>query len=246
MVRLQRWEALTATITELMSTQSASQVVADGQANGLPCAVLNTPGQFLVDPQAKLRGASGETIWLAPHRTSPYKFFQYWMNVPDHDVERFLLQLTLLPVESARAVAAAHAAAPEKREGQRVLAREVTTLVHGGPAAAAAEAASDVLFGSPLEGVDAATLETVAAEVPTTAVTGVGRRHGPRAGRAPGGDGPRQISQSDARRLRRSGRRVGQQRPGRAGAPRGRRTTCSTGASSCSAGDGSTTWSPLA
>ncbi|MFZ0000314.1 MAG: tyrosine--tRNA ligase, partial [Trebonia sp.] len=73
-------------------------------------------------------------VWLAADRTSPYQFFQYWMNVPDADVERFLLQLTLLPVEEAQAVAAAHLQAPNKRDGQRRLAREVTTLVHG-PAA---------------------------------------------------------------------------------------------------------------
>ena len=92
------------------------------------------------------------------------------MQVPDDDVERFLLQLTLLPIEEATAVAAAHRDAPERRDGQRRLAREVTTLVHGPEAAAAAEAASAVLFGLPLDGVEAATLETVAAEVPTTAI----------------------------------------------------------------------------
>ena len=56
-------------------------------------------------------------VWLAADRTSPYQFFQYWMNVPDADVERFLLQLTLLPVEECQKVAAEHAAAPIKREG---------------------------------------------------------------------------------------------------------------------------------
>ncbi|MGC1570049.1 MAG: tyrosine--tRNA ligase, partial [Trebonia sp.] len=81
-------------------------------------------------------------VWLAADRTSPYQFFQYWMNVPDADVERFLLQLTLLPVEEAQAVAAAHLQAPNKRDGQRRLAREVTTLVHGPAATAAAEEAS--------------------------------------------------------------------------------------------------------
>ncbi|MGB6616369.1 MAG: tyrosine--tRNA ligase, partial [Trebonia sp.] len=80
-------------------------------------------------------------VWLAADRTSPYQFFQYWMNVPDADVERFLLQLTLLPVEEAQAVAAAHLQAPNKRDGQRRLAREVTTLVHGPAATAAAEEA---------------------------------------------------------------------------------------------------------
>src|SRR6185295_7067764 len=65
----------------------------------------------------------------------------------------------------------AHQASPEHRAGQRTLAREVTAVVHGSVAAAAAEAASEVLFGSSLEGVDAATLETVAAEVPATTLS---------------------------------------------------------------------------
>jgi tyrosyl-tRNA synthetase len=114
------------------------------------------------------KSATGDNVWLGAHRTSPYRFFQYWMQVPDADIERFLLQLTMLPVEEAREAAAAHLAGPERREGQRRLAREVTTLVHGAEAARAAEAASAVLFGSPLGEVDAATLEAVAGEVPTT------------------------------------------------------------------------------
>jgi tyrosyl-tRNA synthetase len=114
------------------------------------------------------KSATGDNVWLGAHRTSPYRFYQYWMHVPDADIERFLLQLTMLPVEEARAVAAAHLAEPDRREGQRRLAREVTGLVHGLEATGAAEAASAVLFGSPLGEVDAATLEAVAGEVPTT------------------------------------------------------------------------------
>ena len=136
--------------------------------SGAAVHALTWPLLLQADGSKYGKTATGETIWLGAHRTSPYKFFQYWMNVPDHDVERFLLQLTLLPVESARSIAAAHAAAPERREGQRVLAREVTSLVHGGAAASAAEAASAVLFGSPLEGVAATTLETLASEIPTS------------------------------------------------------------------------------
>src|ERR1700753_454071 len=86
-------------------------------------------------------------VWLAADRTSPYQFFQYWMNVADDDIERFLLQLTLLPAEECQAIAAEHAAAPFKRSGQRRLAREITTIVHGAEATAAAEEASAILFG---------------------------------------------------------------------------------------------------
>jgi tyrosyl-tRNA synthetase len=127
---------------------------------------------LLLRSDGKKFGKSEEgAIWLAADRTSPYQFFQYWMNVTDADVERFLLQLTLLPVEEATAVAAAHAEAPFKREGQRRLAREVTTLVHGATAAGAAEEASAVLFGGSPAGASARALEFIAGEVPTSPFT---------------------------------------------------------------------------
>jgi tyrosyl-tRNA synthetase len=110
-------------------------------------------------------------VWLAADRTSPYQFFQYWMNVADADIERFLLQLTLLPVEEGRQVAAAHAEAPHRRAGQRRLAREVTTLVHGAEATGAAEEASAILFGGSPAGASARALEFLATEVPTSPFT---------------------------------------------------------------------------
>src|ERR1700733_5520418 len=116
----------------------------------------------------KFSKSEGDTVWLAADRTSPYQFFQYWMNVPDADIERFLLQLTLLPVEECAAVAHAHAQAPHKREGQRRLARETTTLVHGAEATAAAEEASAILFGGSPAGASGQALTFLATEVPTS------------------------------------------------------------------------------
>jgi tyrosyl-tRNA synthetase len=107
-------------------------------------------------------------VWLAADRTSPYQFFQYWMNVADADIERFLLQLTLLPVEECRAVAQSHAQAPHRREGQRRLARETTTLVHGAAATGAAEEASAILFGGSPAGASERALTFLATEVPTS------------------------------------------------------------------------------
>jgi tyrosyl-tRNA synthetase len=107
-------------------------------------------------------------IWLAADRTSPYQFFQYWINVTDADIERFLLQLTLLPVEECVSVARAHMEAPHRREGQRRLAREITTIVHGPEATAAAEEASAILFGGTPTGASAQALSFLASEVPTT------------------------------------------------------------------------------
>src|ERR1700734_2932491 len=107
-------------------------------------------------------------IWLAADRTSPYQFFQYWMNVADADIERFLLQLTLLPVAECREIAAAHAQSPYKRDGQRRLAQEITRLVHGPEATEAAEEASAILFGGSPAGASAQALEFLASEVPTS------------------------------------------------------------------------------
>jgi tyrosyl-tRNA synthetase len=110
-------------------------------------------------------------VWLAADRTSPYQFFQYWMNVTDDDIERFLLQLTLLSVEECHAIAAEHAQAPHRRSGQRRLAREITTIVHGAEAAAAAEEASAILFGGSPAGASVQALEFLATEVPTSPFT---------------------------------------------------------------------------
>jgi tyrosyl-tRNA synthetase len=93
------------------------------------------------------------------------------MNVADADIERFLLQLTLLPVEECAAIAAAHAEAPFRRAGQRRLAREITTIVHGPEATAAAEEASAILFGGSPSGASAQALEFLASEVPTSSFT---------------------------------------------------------------------------
>jgi tyrosyl-tRNA synthetase len=110
-------------------------------------------------------------VWLAADRTSPYQFFQYWMNVADADIERFLLQLTLLPVDECHAIAAAHAEAPHQRAGQRRLAREITTIVHGPEASAAAQEASAILFGGSPAGASTQALEFLATEVPTSPFT---------------------------------------------------------------------------
>jgi tyrosyl-tRNA synthetase len=124
---------------------------------------------LILRSDGKKFGKSEEgAVWLAADKTSPYQFFQYWMNVADADIERFLLQLTLLPVDEAKAIAAAHAQSPHQRAGQRRLARETTTLVHGPEATAAAEEASAILFGGSPAGASAQALEFLASEVPTS------------------------------------------------------------------------------
>lgn len=133
-------------------------------AHGLCWPLLTAPDG------TKLGKTTGARVWLSAARTSPYRFFQHWMHTDDRQVGEFLAKFTLLTIDDVEAIAAEHAAAPQRREGQRRLAREVTALVHGPAEAAAAEAASAVLFGGSPLAADAATLAAVAAEVPTLVV----------------------------------------------------------------------------
>jgi tyrosyl-tRNA synthetase len=114
----------------------------------------------------KFGKSEGENIWLDPARTSPYRLYQYFLNVADDDVGPLLLRLTTVPVADCRAIAAAHAAAPERREGQRALARALTEVVHGAATIEPVEEAAAVLFGShPITDAGLATLELLAGEV---------------------------------------------------------------------------------
>ncbi len=109
----------------------------------------------------------GGAVWLDSAKTSPYQFRQFWMTVDDVMVERYLLMYSLRPVEEIRSITTAHAAAPEQRQGQRALAEELTSLVHGSDAWRAAQAAADVLFGGDPAAVGADVLEVLAGEIPT-------------------------------------------------------------------------------
>lgn len=110
-------------------------------------------------------------LWLDPEKTSPYEFRQYWVQLPDEDVERFLLQLTLRSVEDIASLMDEHLASPEKRLAQRALATDVTTLVHGVVAERAAAEAAQVLFGGDPATASAEALAVVAREVPSSEVT---------------------------------------------------------------------------
>ena len=132
------------------------------QAHGLTWPLLTR------SDGAKFGKTAEGAIWLDPDRTSPYRFHQYFVQIPDEDVERSLLQFTMLPVAEIAEVVEAHQRDPGRREAQHTLANEVTTMVHGPGAAVAAEKAAQILFGSPVVDIDEAALEAVAAEVPTS------------------------------------------------------------------------------
>ena len=108
------------------------------------------------------------TVWLDPELTSPYAFFQFWLNAEDAGVGQYLRVFTFRSAEEIEALDKATAERPHAREGQRALARDVTTLVHGEEAAARAEAAAHALFGrGDLGALDERTLRDALAEVPT-------------------------------------------------------------------------------
>ncbi len=86
-------------------------------------------------------------VWLDPAQTSPYKFYQYWINVDDRDAGKYLRLFTLLSRQEIEALEKQIASAPEKREAQQALARAMTAQVHGEEAARVAEEVSRVLFG---------------------------------------------------------------------------------------------------
>jgi tyrosyl-tRNA synthetase len=116
------------------------------RVQGRPAFGLTMPLVTKTDGSKFGKTESG-TIWLDPARTSAYEMYQFWLNTPDADVVRFLRYFTFLPPERIAELAAVTRAVPEKREAQRVLARDVTALVHGEPAMRKAEAVSAARFG---------------------------------------------------------------------------------------------------
>lgn len=110
------------------------------------------------------------TVWLDPKRTSPYRFYQYWLNTEDDDVVRFLRLFTLLKqaeVDDLRQATADH---PHQREAQQRLAAEVTRMVHGDDGLERAVKASRALFGGSIEGLGADELSDIFADVPSATI----------------------------------------------------------------------------
>jgi tyrosyl-tRNA synthetase len=116
----------------------------------------------------KFGKSEGNAVWLDPRLTSPYALYQFWLNTDDADVIARLKVFTFLSRAEIERLADAVAAEPFKREAQRTLAGEVTTLVHGADATEAAIAAAQALFGQgDLSSLDEATLAAAIAELTT-------------------------------------------------------------------------------
>jgi tyrosyl-tRNA synthetase len=134
---------------------------------GVPAWGLTFP--LVTDAAGQKFGKStgGGSVWLDPEKTSPYRFYQFFINTEDRQVVEHLKKFTLLPHAEIEALTAEHARNPGARTAQRTLAREVTTLVHGQSACDDAVRASEIMFGGGLEGVTESVFKDVVGEVPT-------------------------------------------------------------------------------
>jgi tyrosyl-tRNA synthetase len=138
------------------------------RAEGQTVHAIGTP--LVTNSDGRKFGKSeGNAIWLDPKLTSPYAMYQFWLNTDDADVVDRLKVFTFLSRAEIEAAGEAHAAEPFKRSGQKLVARLVTSLVHGEAATEAAIAATDALFGQgDLASLDAQTLESALRELPNT------------------------------------------------------------------------------
>jgi tyrosyl-tRNA synthetase len=153
-----QWGNITAGI-ELISRREQVSV------HGLVCPLLTTSAG------AKFGKSEGENVWLDPAKTSPYQFYQFWLNTDDRDVERLLKVFTFRPLEEIAEVVVGHAADPGQRSAQRLLAEDLTIRVHGEKTTRGVIQASRILFGGgDLREADAETLGVVAGEVEVLAV----------------------------------------------------------------------------
>ncbi len=135
---------------------------------------------IITDSTGKKFGKSeGNAIWLDPDKTSPFQFYQFWLNTPDDSVERYLKIYTFMPLADIELLMAKHHAAPQDREAQETLARLVTEIVHGPAAVAMAAAATDALFGdTPFANLSREARAAALAEAPSVTLARSEVEHG--------------------------------------------------------------------
>jgi tyrosyl-tRNA synthetase len=135
------------------------------QAHGLVFPLLTTAAGN------KFGKSEDGNVWLDPQKTSPYKFYQFWLNTDDRDVPGWLKLFTFMELEEIEALLGEQARDPGKRVAQRRLALEVTRRVHGSETAEGVVAASAILFGGqPLVSATAEVLEVLEGEVPVSSL----------------------------------------------------------------------------
>ena len=124
---------------------------------------------LLTSSGTKFGKTEGGAVWLDKVRTSPYRFYQFWINSEDSAVEKLMKLFTFMPLEEIAEIMDRHNVSPEKREAQKILAYEITSLVHGKESAETARKASDILFGADFDIKDLSPemMETLESEVPS-------------------------------------------------------------------------------
>ncbi|MFC4403636.1 tyrosine--tRNA ligase [Gracilibacillus xinjiangensis] len=116
----------------------------------------------------KFGKTAGGAVWLDPEKTTPYEFYQFWINTDDRDVIRFVKYFTFLEMEEINELEKELESAPEKRVAHRRLAEEMTKLVHGEEALQQAEKITEALFSGDLKRLNAAEMEQGFKDVPST------------------------------------------------------------------------------
>jgi tyrosyl-tRNA synthetase len=119
---------------------------------------------------AKFGKSEAGTVWLDAEMTSPYRFYQYWLNTDDKDVIMFLKYFTWRTKDEVTALEELVKSSPEKREAQRALADNVTQMLHGETELAKAHHASKVLFGGEMTGLGAREVADIFADVPSSSM----------------------------------------------------------------------------
>jgi len=157
-----QWGNIT-TGTELIRRKGA------GKAYAITCPLITKADG------TKFGKTESGNVWLDREKTSPYKFYQYWLNASDEDAEMYIKIFTFLTKEEIEALTATHREAPHQRQLQRKLAQEVTTMVHSEADVDRAEQAAQILFGKAtaetLKTLDAQTLLDVFEGVPQAEIT---------------------------------------------------------------------------
>ncbi|MCZ8520240.1 MULTISPECIES: tyrosine--tRNA ligase [Paenibacillus] len=138
-----------------------------GKTNGSEAFGLTVPLVTKSDG-SKFGKTEGGAVWLDPEKTSPYQFYQFWINTEDNDVVKFLKYFTFLTPGEIGELERGVKEAPEKREAQRVLAKEMTSLVHGPAAAESAIRISTVLFSGDVGALSGSEIEQAFSDVPST------------------------------------------------------------------------------
>ena len=133
-----------------------------GEAHGMTVPLI------LTSSGEKFGKSAGNAVWLDAQKTSPYKFYQFWIQTDDKDVERYLKLFTFLSIAEIEQICDRHRACPEQREAQTILACKVTTIVHGNEALEQALQATRVFFGGSIADLSDRYLTEIFDDVPTT------------------------------------------------------------------------------